>query len=197
MCGVTSNSGRKVVRGLAGATLSSREFITLKGKGSMTVLSKSQIQSRLRFDYRIARDMEYDLMKLTAHRTMDEAKQEQNPILTKEGAGQAWFYKVEYLIPTLKGPGKAMNYTKVLVDLNHEGNYPFTEPEVTLLSRPVPWSPHFGEGVYVCYSENGSLWSSDGSTLLGHILIQIAKLLNYHEPDFGPEYGGWNRDAAS
>jgi hypothetical protein len=161
----------------------------------MSRLGKSDLEERLRLDYRVATSMQYDLMKLSAHKTKKTAMQEQNPIRDEYEAGEAWFYSVRYYIPTLKGPNQLMKQTHFLVDLNHGGNYPFTMPDTRPLGDALPWSPHFLRGHSVCLSLPGALWSTDGSTLLGHVLIQVAKLLNYDEPDCGEHYSGWN-DAA-
>ncbi len=162
----------------------------------MTMLSKLDLERRLRLDYLVVTAMQYDLLRLSAHKTKKEAMQEQNPILNEQEAEEAWFYSVRYYIPTLRGPGQLMKHTHLLADLNHGGNYPFTIPNVRLLGNAVPWSPHFLPGESVCLSRPGALWAADGSTLLGHILIQIAKLLNYDEPDCGEHYSGWNDAAA-
>jgi hypothetical protein len=73
-----------------------------------------------------------------------------------------------------------------------EGNYPFSKPASWVISKPIPWSPHFKYGAPICI---GTIWSQSGSTLLGHLLKHIAKLLNFDEVARGGGYVGWNGQA--
>ena len=62
----------------------------------------------------------------------------------------------------------------------------------TCISRPIPWSPHFLSGIgTICL---GSIWRGPDHTLFVHVVIHVARLLNWDEP-IAAAYGGWNPDA--
>ena len=159
----------------------------------MTRLSAEQQAARLRFDFEVATEMSCALMEVSAHRSLDDAKAPRQPILDVEEGQPARFYRVEYRIRTLVGAGRYSDATTVVIDLLANGNYPLSEPACWVISRPMPWSPHFREGSVICL---GELWKeAKGKILLGHLLNHVAKLLNWDEAARGGGYRGWNGQA--
>jgi hypothetical protein len=63
-----------------------------------------------------------------------------------------------------------------------------------VISDKVPWSPHFRKNLPVCA---GEIWTeSRGTMILGHLLIHVAKLLNFDELLRTADYNGYNPEAA-
>jgi len=137
--------------------------------------------------------MSCELATVSAHRSLDDAMASRGGIATSGEGHLARFYRVEYRIRTLVGAGTYANSTTVVIDLLANGNYPLSEPACWVVSRPMPWSPHFREGSVICL---GELWKeAKGEILLGHLLSHVAKLLNYDEVARGGGYVGWNAEA--
>jgi hypothetical protein len=156
----------------------------------MAKLTQQEVGDRLRCDYRVAMDMKYNLMDLAAYASQADATEQRNPILPEHDLTQARFYRAQFHIKTLSGRGKTMDRTDVLIDLLGGGNYPYSMPGTWVLSRPLPWSPHFKEGQPICIES--SVWTE--RKLLGDLLIYVAQLLNFHEAVRGG-YEGWNGEA--
>ncbi len=166
----------------------------------MPHLTREQLADRLRLvDYRLAIDMRCPVMEISAHATKDEATRCANPITRPADAHHAWFYRVGYRIKTLLGPHRysdpAQDPVQVLINLNANGNYPFSRPESYVIGRVLPWSPHFAPGIAVCFERPGRVWRSDGKTTLGHLLLHLARLINFDEVIADQSYGGYNPDA--
>jgi hypothetical protein len=99
-----------------------------------------------------------------------------------------------YRIRSLIESGRFHDRFDVSMDLLAGGDYPYSQPTCFVVSQPVPWSPHFlaGNGA-ICL---GELWTqAHGGITLGHLIVHVAKLLNFDEPDREPSYGGWNAAA--
>lgn len=165
-------------------------------------LNRSEVASRLKnVDYRLAMDMRCPIMDVSAHRTKDEASRGANPITSASDASEAWFYRVSYHIKTLVGEDRYSQPVQepvvVLIDLNAHGNYPFTRPESYVIGSVVPWSPHFARGVPVCFEVPGRVWLASGKTTLGHLLLHLARLINFDEYIGDPRYGGYNAAAVA
>ncbi|MBI5511417.1 MAG: hypothetical protein HY903_21880 [Deltaproteobacteria bacterium] len=74
------------------------------------------------------------------------------------------------------------------------GNYPYTSPTATVLSRPFPWTPHVHPQTgMVCMGEAWRL--SVGRMLFPQLIVHVMHCLNFDEPDRGPKYVGWNAEA--
>lgn len=162
----------------------------------MSKLTPDQLSSRLRFDWNITGRMRSSIVAIQAFRSMTDLASRKRPILSPEDSHKAVAYLVEYHIQSLIGPGKFHDRFVVSMDLMAGGNYPYSQPACFVISQPIPWSPHFlaGNGA-VCL---GELWSAAaGNITLGHLIIHVAKLLNFDEPDREPSYGGWNAKAVA
>jgi hypothetical protein len=159
----------------------------------MAKLTREELNARLAYDYQVALAMRYQLMDVSAHRTSDDAKAGYRAITNKEDGYRAQHYRVEYRIRTLVGRGRYYDRTVVHIDLLANGNYPYSDPSCWVISKEMPWSPHFKEGAPICI---GEIWrEAKGRLLLGHLLRHIAKLLNFDEEARGSGYVGWNRAA--
>jgi hypothetical protein len=160
----------------------------------MAKLTPEELRSRLRFDWNIMQQMKSPLVTTRAFGSMSDLASGSRPILNAEDSHKAVAYLVEYHIRSLIGPAKFHDRFDVSMDLMAGGNYPFSQPACFVVSKPVPWSPHFltGNGA-VCL---GELWTAAcGDITAAHLVIHIAKLLNFDEPDREPSYGGWNAKA--
>lgn len=158
----------------------------------MAKLTQQELRGRLAFDYGVAMDMHCPVMELSAHHIADEARKGEDAILDPARAHLARHYRVVYRIKTLAGPDRYHDWTLVHIDLLANGNYPYSLPACWVLSEPMPWSPHFKKGNPICIG--GSWGAAQGKMLLGHLLIHIAKLLNFDEVR-EKGYAGWNREA--
>jgi hypothetical protein len=167
----------------------------------MARLSQDELHQRLRLDYRIAMRMagttqgagRKAVLELTAYRSGDDLNAKRHAITSDAEGHLATQYRAVYHIKTLSGPDRYCDETVVHIDLLANGNYPYSEPGRWVLSRPMPWSPHVKEGNPICI---GEIWvNAHGQILLGHLLIHIAKLLNFDEVARGGGYRGWNLDA--
>ncbi len=157
-------------------------------------LEEDDLRSRLTYDYQTSMLLNDPLMKVEAYRNLDDLEARRNPIDSADKGYLATHYLVEYSIRTLSGPGRYSEKTVVRFDLFANNNYPISEPASWVVSKPMPWSPHFLEGNKICI---GPIWErANGRILLGELIIHIAKLLNFEEPPYeDPNYGGWQPDA--
>jgi hypothetical protein len=149
----------------------------------------------LRFDYQVLHQMSSTIMRVEAYRTARDLAQRRHAIIDTGQGGEAAVYLLKYNIRSLVGPNKYHVGFECSIDLLAGGNFPFTEPIAHFISRPFPWNPHVlrtgGSGL-VCL---GSIWSK-GRTLLAHVAVHIAKLLNWDEP-LQHGYRGWAPNAVS
>jgi hypothetical protein len=98
-------------------------------------------------------------------------------------------YDVTLHVPTLIGPGPTAKSTRLRYSLPG-AQYPRAEPIVTVLSRPIPWTPHFHPSTgRVCLGPE--TWRA-GTILLAHLVIHCARLLNFDEAEHPRGYEGWN-----
>jgi hypothetical protein len=156
-------------------------------------LSASELHDRLRLDYRVAHSLQGELVQTWAFASATDLKRRRNALVDEADGHRATHYLLRYHMRTLSGPGRFTEPVDVSVDLLGSGNYPWTEPIMSVVSRPMPWSPHFREGLPVC---QGELWTSRrGEILLGHLVIHVAHLLNFDEEVRGGGYVGWNAEA--
>lgn len=153
------------------------------------------LRSRLKFDYQVVTQMHSPMMEVEAYRNIDDLLAQQNAIDSEEEGYLATHYRVDYRIRTLIERGLYSNKTTVRFDLFANNNYPFSEPGCFVIDSPIPWSPHFlDEHHSICI---GPIWEeANGSMLLGELMVHVAKLLNFDEPEYAePGYGGWNPEA--
>lgn len=159
----------------------------------MKTLSQTDKTSRRAFDLRVVRKMSDEHYQFTAHRTAQDAASGQRPIVEEEHARFAEHYRGVYNIRTLVGAGEYSSQTIIRVDAAHR-DYPFVEPVGWVVEEGasrLPYSPHFAHGVPIC---NGTIWRPDGSVLMGHYLIHLARLLNWDE-QLPRGYKGYNGEA--
>lgn len=156
----------------------------------MAKLTPAQRQDRLRFDYLVVSKMQSPFMSVTAYRSVEEMKARRNPIGSRDEGHLALHYIADYKIKTLIGEDRYSSGTSIHFDLLAKGDYPFSEPNCWVISNDIPWTPHFTKGETVCL---GEIWKeSKGSMLLGHLLVHVAKLLNFDEIPRSPNYNGYN-----
>jgi ubiquitin-protein ligase len=159
-------------------------------------LKPDELHSRLRFDWAIAQKMNGPLVCVQAFKSLADLSRRKNPVITQQECHRASAYLAEFHVRSLVGGGEFHDNFQVSIDLLAGGDYPFSEPACFVTSRPIPWSPHFlpSKGA-ICL---GELWGQAGGAMtLGHLLVHVAKLLNFDEPDREPSYGGWNAAAVN
>ena len=161
-------------------------------------------QTRLAFDYRVVMAMAETsrLINVQAFANPHDLEKRRHPIREETRSRTAGYYRVHYAIMSLVGRGKYHKGFDVTFDLISKGTYPDKGSRNTIsaggiiatcVSRPIPWSPHFLDGIgTICL---GSIWRGADHTLLGHVIIHVARLLNWDEA-IESAYGGWNPDAA-
>lgn len=108
-------------------------------------------------------------------------------------AGRARYYRADLKFPILTGP-ETMTTEPVIALLDISADtHPFSDPRVSIVTRPLPWSPHVSSGGLVCI---GTTWrEARGRMLLLDLIAHVARFLNCDEPDPGPTYVGWNAAA--
>lgn len=157
-------------------------------------LSPTQLRNRLQLDYITCQKMFRfnSLLSGEAYATTDDLRFRRNQITSNEEGYRAKKYRVDFHVRTLVAPGKFEDTTTIAFDLE-AGNYPYDVPANWLISSHVPYSPHFKYNAPVCI---GELWeNARGRMLFGHLLVHIAKLLNWDEVTRGNGYKGWNAEA--
>jgi hypothetical protein len=165
-----------------------------KETNAVSKLKPEELQSRLRFDWAITNKMKSPLVHTQAFKSLAGLRRRKNPIVNEQDGHRASAYLVEYRVRSLVGEGQFHDRFDVTFDLLSGGDYPFSQPACSVISQPIPWSPHFlpGNGA-ICL---GELWTqSRGAMTLGHLIIHVCKLLNFDEEDREPSYGGWNAAA--
>lgn len=157
-------------------------------------LSAAEIASRLSLDFRAAMLLRSLCVPELSAYPDESSFQRDKPIAGPEDASRARIYKVRYAVRTLTAVDATSESTVVKYDLLAGGSYPFTVPLATVMSRPVPWSPHFHSTGTICL---GAGWQqARGKMLLAHLVIHVAKLLNFDEPVRAQE-DGFNPAAAT
>ena len=152
-----------------------------------------ELAQRRQFDFRVVSDMRSPVFHFQAYRTTADLAADRNGITTAQEAAAAGKYKMTLRVPTLVGPGKMSEETVFGVDLD-VADYPLTEPATWVISRPIPWSPHFAEGRPICIG--AEFWlARKGHVTLGHLVEHVARMLNWDEKGRGPGYRGWNGEA--
>lgn len=162
----------------------------------MERLSPADLVSRLAFDWRVLSALRSPhLGALHAFASADDARAGR-ALTPRDGeAGHAACYAVEYRLPVLVGPGKTVPTATVWFDLLAGGRYPLSDPFVTCTSRPLPWSPHVNQtSGSVCIGDG---WRrARGRMLAAQLVVHVLHILNFDEPDRGPDYVGWSATAA-
>jgi hypothetical protein len=128
---------------------------------------------------------------ITGHRTAEDARANQSPVQPGDPVPPA-HYRVVYDFDTLSGPGRLHRPTIVHVAPNASGGYPATAPSSWVISRVIPWTPHFAANVPICHGTH--VWRANRTQLVDYI-IHLGKLLNFDEPPPTHGYHGYNRAA--
>ncbi len=153
------------------------------------------MSDRWKFDHRVITEMAAttDLFTVEAYATAADIRLRRlaHPDMTPRA------YTVTYHVPTLIGEGKGRGEfaprTEMSIDLATPG-YPLSPPNVVVISPHMPYSPHFRIGSPVCIGSE--IWGDRrGHVTLGHLVIHLAKLLNWDEEMRGGGYVGWNAAA--
>jgi hypothetical protein len=162
----------------------------------MPRLSPSDVRSRLRYDYTVMLGLRSDALGPVRPFVSDDDLCKGREASPEDGeAGRVRLYLVEYRFPILIGAGKTMPSASVKFDLLATTNYPFSDPAVTCVSRPFPWSPHVHPTAgIVCLGEGWK--NARGGLLAAHLAAHVMRLLNYDEP-YQEHYGGWNPPAVA
>lgn len=153
----------------------------------------ADVVRRRRFEFELLRDMACATFQARAFASVDDLEAGRRQIVSADRADRATKYRFTLRIPTLIGPGRFAPQTEIGVD-TEVPDYPRTEPATWIISKPVPWSPHFRENAPVCLGEEFWL-ASRGHVTLGHLAIHIARMLNWDEKSRGRGYVGWNGPA--
>jgi|SRR5215472_12308045 len=156
-------------------------------------LTAQQLRSRYALDYRVVTALDGPVIAVRAFRSSRDLESNRNPITTPDDGHLAQRYRIDYHVPTLIGPGRWQQTTSVGFDLFSADNYPFGEPVTSVISAETPYSPHFRKGAPVCI---GEFWQeANGQLLLAHLVLHVARLLNWDEVARGGGYQGWNGEA--
>jgi hypothetical protein len=163
-------------------------------------ISGDLLRQRLAWDYKVAKAMvaSSSLIDVQAFASQQDLRRRKRPIRQVQQAGSAGYYLVHYGVKSLIGPGRYHTGFDVEFDLMSKKSYPAATAHDRIsaggitamcVSQPMPWSPHFLDGVgTICL---GSVWRGAKHTLLAHVIIHVARLLNWDEA-IPPTYHGWN-----
>lgn len=152
------------------------------------------LMERLRFDYKILNEMRCPTFDFEAYRTTGDLQSRRNQITDTSKAQDAHKYRFILRVPTLIGPnGRMAPVTEIGVDVDVV-DYPRGMPNTWIISRDVPWSPHFLVGAPVCIGTE--FWTArEGHVTLGNLAIHLQRLLNWDEKGRGQGYVGYNGEA--
>lgn len=154
----------------------------------MPVLSPRDLASRLAYDHQVMRGLGRDgLGSIRAYASHQALRAGRQCLPDEAAAGAASLYTVELRFRHLSGPGETAERSVAAFDLLAGGNYPYTKPLVTFITRPLPWSPHVhpASGI-VCL---GDAWlHARGKMLLAQLVVHVMRLVNFDEPDLGGEH---------
>ena len=123
--------------------------------------------------------MRSPVMRIAAYCNIDDLKARRNSNIPARKGSLATHYLVDYHIPTLVEANRYSQKTSVHFDMLAGGNYPYTQPVCHVFQSEMPWLPHFKRKHPICVGELSG--DAQGATLLGHLLIRIARLLNFDE----------------
>lgn len=145
-------------------------------------LSPHELRGRLGLDYEAVTGMTgASLGRVRAFDGMQNLRAGREVTEAEGRRGLATHYAVEYRFPFLIAPGRTHRAATAVFDLQAMGNYPCSDPIVTLVSRPLPYSHRVNPSTgAVCI---GPGWErARGNMLLAHLVVHVARLINFDEP---------------
>jgi hypothetical protein len=153
-------------------------------------VNPAELRQRRQFDFQVLDAMRCDTFDFHAYASTPDLDHRRWEIVDAAKAGDASKYRFIMKVPTLIGAGRLSPETEIGVDVD-VADYPIKEPNTWIISKKVPWSPHFRRGSPVCIGDE--FWNKRrGHVTLGHLAIHLARLLNWDEKGRGPGYAGWN-----
>ncbi len=161
----------------------------------MARLSQHELRSRLAFDWKVVRALKSPALgPVRGFVSADDVKRGNDATDADGDAGRVTIYVVEFRFPILIGPGPTTPSATCRFDLLAGGNYPFSTPSASFVSRPLPWSPHVHPWTgSVCLGDG---WArARGKMLAAQLVGHVMRIVNCDEPDRGPFYDGWNGEA--
>lgn len=153
-----------------------------------------ELADRRAFDLRVLSDMRCGTFDFEAYRSSSDLETRRHRVKDREAGADVAYYRWIFHIRTHIERTKFANVTEIGVNTDST-DYPRIAPAVWVLSKDVPWSPHFMKNTPVCIGSE--IWGSRGGYItLGELVIHVARMLNWDESGRGPDYSGYNRDAA-
>lgn len=157
------------------------------------MLKGADLAARRRFDFKVLTDMRGPVFDFSAYRSTEDLDRRRNAITSESAADGASKYVFRLKVRTHVSATAFSNETEIGIDTD-VADYPRKPPNTWVISPQIPWSPHFKRGAPVCLG--GELWQlTEGHITLGHLVIHIARLLNWDEKGRGQGYVGWNAQA--
>jgi len=153
----------------------------------MTPLSHDEREQRLRYDFEVVGALRSPWLQLSGFASPADVLALRPPIAPRTPGAAPRHLLVRYAFPTLAGPGRWQDGALLRIDLVAGGDYPFTRPAVTVLP-PIPWNHrvHPPTGM-MCI---GTEWEdSRGQILVAHLIVHLARILNFDEPHSGGDLG--------
>lgn len=155
-------------------------------------LETAELASRLAYDLEVVSELRSPALgDIRAYASEEDRRAGRRLDPSNTGGRKAIVYIVDFRFPVLVSATETTPLVTVHFDLLSGGNYPYTAPWTTVISRPMPWSPHVqpNEGT-VCI---GEIWRDGrGKMLLADLIIHVMRVLNFDEKDRDPLYVGWN-----
>lgn len=155
-------------------------------------MNSRDLAARRVFDLRVLTDMRCQAFDFEAYRTMADLECRQSMVTDPAAGATVTKYRWIFRIRTHVSRNQFAAQTEIGVNTD-VGDYPRHQPATWILSRHVPWSPHFMRGAPVCIGPE--LWPRDGHITLGELAINVAHLLNWDEAGRGAGYVGYNGEA--
>jgi hypothetical protein len=153
----------------------------------VTTLSPAVIEQKLRFDLRVCQKMAGDSFKVEAYSSVEDGRSRHKPLIQISETTRIRALLFAYRFRSLVGPGRFAEQFLFLVEPLAGGNYPYSDPQVNALSSSsiaAVWHHriHPSHGRF-CF---GNIWSiGNGKFTLGHLAIQLCKVMNFDEPPGG------------
>jgi hypothetical protein len=156
------------------------------------MVKPADILQRRRFDFEVLADMQCTTFSSEGYASTADLEARRRPITSADASARCSKYRLAFRIPTLIAPGRFTPVTEIGLDTD-VADYPRTPPNSWILTV-TPWSPHFLTNAPVCIGDE--MWKHQrGHVTLGHLVMHIARMLNWDEKGRGGGYTGWNGEA--